>query len=103
MGIDYHSCAICDDAFPDVIDYGYCGNCEEVLCAHCRDEMGEKYGVFDEDHEKTDWFGENTPVHCDECITETYSVEERMDKLLLELSDEEREVLAEKLNGKGNA
>ena len=31
------------------------------------------------------------------------TIEEKLDQMLLALTDEEREVLAEKLNGKGNA
>ncbi|WEG18647.1 DUF1653 domain-containing protein [Alkalihalophilus pseudofirmus] len=67
MGIDYYSCEVCGDSFPDVIDYGYCSNCEEVLCGDCRDAMGQKYGVLGEDHEKADDFGEEAPEHCDSC------------------------------------
>jgi hypothetical protein len=67
MGIDYYSCVVCGEAFPDVIDYGHCGNCEETLCADCRDEMGEKYGVLGEEHEKADWYGEEAPNRCDAC------------------------------------
>jgi hypothetical protein len=67
MGIDYYSCEVCGEAFPDVIDYGHCGGCEEVLCGNCREEMGEKYGVLGEDHEKASWYGENAPNSCDSC------------------------------------
>lgn len=103
MSIDYYSCAVCGDAFPDVIDYGYCANCEETLCSHCRDEMGKTYGVLGEDHEKADIFGENAPKHCTECVADTFTIDEKMDRLLISLTDEEREVLAKKLSSKGNA
>jgi hypothetical protein len=75
MGIDYYSCEVCGEAFPDVIDYGHCGNCEEVLCADCRDEMGKKYGVLGEEHEKADIFGEDAPVCCDACNKPTVNKE----------------------------
>jgi hypothetical protein len=67
MGIDYYSCVVCGEAFPDVIDYGHCGKCEETLCGDCRDKMGEKYGVIGEEHEKASWYGEDAPNCCDEC------------------------------------
>jgi hypothetical protein len=67
MGIDYYSCVVCGEAFPDVIDYGHCGKCEETLCGDCRDEMGEKYGVLGEEHEKASWYGAEAPNCCDEC------------------------------------
>lgn len=103
MGIDYYSCTVCGEAFPDVVDYGSCGNCEETLCAHCRDRMVEEFGTIGEDHVNSDNYGEDAPRYCTECITETFSIEEKMDRLLSSLTDEEREVLADKLSGKGTA
>ena len=103
MGIDYYSCVVCGEAFPDVIDYGHCANCEETLCSDCRDEMGKTYGVLGEGHKDADNWGEDAPKYCIECISDTFTIGEKMDRLLLSLTDEEREVLAMKLNGKGNA
>lgn len=97
MSIDYYSCTICGEAFPDVVDYGHCGNCENVLCADCRDRMGEKYGVLGGEHENADDYGEDAPLHCNECISETYTIEEKIDRLLLSLNEEEKEILHKKL------
>lgn len=69
MGIDYYSCEICDKSFPDVVHYGHCGKCEEVLCGSCYDKMREKYGELGEEHERASWYGEESPNCCDSCNT----------------------------------
>lgn len=74
MGIDYYSCKLCGEAFPEVIHYGHCGNCEETLCGDCYDEMREKYGELGEDHEKASWYGEEAPNRCDECNKPTLDI-----------------------------
>lgn len=85
MGIDYYSCEVCRKAFPDVLDYGYCVSCDEVLCASCRDKMGKKYGIVgDHDLEKADIYGSNAPMCCDACYkaeTEEITIEELRKKL----------------------
>ena len=67
MGVDYYNCEICDEIFHDCGHYGYCGNCESIMCGHCYDEMAEKYGELGEEHINADDYGEEAPASCDKC------------------------------------
>lgn len=83
MGIDYLVCKSCGEAFPDVIDYGYCGNCKEVVCEYCKDKMIEKYGIADENSKFSDDYGEDNPVKCDSCVNPTVTISKgEYDRLL---------------------
>lgn len=68
MGIDYLVCTVCGEGFPDVMDHGFCGSCEETLCEYCFADMREKYGEIGEDHEQACNIGELAPNKCDECM-----------------------------------
>jgi len=70
MSIDYYNCDLCGEIFPDVIEYGYCTNCEEILCKKCKYEQIEKYGLVEEGTEMADYYGENNPAKCDLCSGE---------------------------------
>lgn len=63
-------CNNCGEAFPDVIDYGYCGSCEEAVCQYCKNELLEKYGEATEE-EFTFNYGEGNPQKCDKCVKPT--------------------------------
>lgn len=67
MSIDYLVCEVCGEGFPDVMEYGYCGNCEATLCEYCFADMQVKYGEIGEDHEQACNVGEFAPNKCDEC------------------------------------
>ncbi|WP_077297366.1 hypothetical protein [Virgibacillus pantothenticus] len=67
MGIDYLVCEVCGEGFPDVMEYGFCGNCEATLCEDCFADMQVKYGEIGEDHEQACNVGEFAPNKCDEC------------------------------------
>jgi hypothetical protein len=67
MGVDFYNCSVCNEIFSDAGYYGYCINCEGMLCGHCHDKMAEKHGYIGDDHEKASWYGEEAVNHCDTC------------------------------------
>jgi hypothetical protein len=67
MGVDFYNCSVCGDIFSDAGYYGYCINCEGMMCGHCHDKMAEKHGFIGENHEKASWYGEEAVNHCDAC------------------------------------
>lgn len=102
MGIDYYSCEICSEAFPDVVHYGHCGKCAATLCGHCFDRMREENGELGEEHEKANYYGEHAPNSCDSCngtvIDTTKFFEFLADKLGQSTEELEAEYRATLLN-----
>ena len=45
MSIDYEICSCCGEAFPDVMEYGYCARCGAIFCEGCMNV----YGLEDEE------------------------------------------------------
>ena len=66
MSVDWYPCHICGETFPDCGDYGYCGNCESMLCSPCRDAMVDKYGECTEERTIAG-YGEGCSAECDKC------------------------------------
>lgn len=67
MGVDWYACRICGETFPDCGDYGYCSECETILCSRCLDKQVEKYGHPPRGSKKEDWFGSYSADKCDLC------------------------------------
>ena len=42
FGIDYETCSVCGEAFPDVMTHIWCDECGSVFCEECIDEFGLK-------------------------------------------------------------
>lgn len=70
MGIDYYNCSICEEIFPDVISYGHCSNCDEILCESCMGEQVKKYGNPEERSDAAAMYGSHSPIKCDLCSGE---------------------------------
>jgi len=66
MGVDWYSCEICGDTFPDCGPHEYCGKCESAIGPCCMDEQFKKYGTS-EDQDAIDGYGETCLAECDEC------------------------------------
>jgi len=99
MSIDYFTCRLCLKAFPDVLEYGYCGNCEDVLCQDCLEEMQDKYGLVDEDSKACDYYGSSTPKYCIECDPEIVRDKDIVE-YFLDLSNSTREEVVNKIKMK---
>lgn len=83
MGIDYEVCKVCREAFPDVVDYGWCGTCEDSICERCNKKMIEKYGQVNEDSKFAQNYGEYNPVTCDRCENPSVTIsKEEYERLL---------------------
>ena len=77
MGVDFYTCAVCQDNFPDCGEYMRCGNCEEVFCGQ---ECGKPRCSADEceyDHGHGDVDG------CDDCSCVLCRKEKVTDSTLL--------------------
>lgn len=75
MGVDYYNCSVCEEIFSDAGYYGYCIECEGMMCGHCHDKMTKKYGQIGEDHEKVGWYGGDATNKCDACDKPTLNNE----------------------------
>lgn len=49
MGIDYLVCKSCGEAFPDVIDYGWCNGCGSNFCEECKRDLIDMDYKYDEE------------------------------------------------------
>ena len=65
MGVDYYNCSICGVIFNDCGSFGYCDNCENMLCDDCHEAQVEKYGEVGEKGENR--YGEGAAAKCDLC------------------------------------
>lgn len=67
MGVDWITCGICKENFPDCGLFGYCSYCETALCSTCHDKQVEKYGHPDPGSDAADNYGESSSAKCDLC------------------------------------
>lgn len=67
MGVDWYSCVICGETFPDCGTYYNCA-CGCKICSHCYGDQLEKYGTVDENSEDADNFGDEALKKCDDCV-----------------------------------
>lgn len=100
MGVDYYNCEICEEIFADAGYYGHCGKCESIMCGNCYDKMREKNGELGEDHERADWYGEDSPNCCDLCDGTKIDEGEFTEFLIKKIGKSREELLEEFRGGK---
>ena len=59
MGVDFYTCDVCGDNYPDCGPCGICTDCGANLCGNCTDEACEKHGISAD--------GESYPKKCQLC------------------------------------
>ena len=67
MGIDFYTCELCGDTFPDCGEYGTCAKCENDICINCYNEQNIKYGTVDKDSKEAKYFGDKALKECNSC------------------------------------
>lgn len=67
MGVDWLTCGICEDTFPDCGECYNCAGCEDDICTRCHDLQTDKYETVDEDSEEAEDWGESALKECDSC------------------------------------
>lgn len=95
MGIDYYNCELCGVIFADCGYWGYCGNCESMMCGDCYEVMAKKNGVLGEEHENAVDFGEDAPNCCDKCDGTILDEESFVDFLIAKLGKSREELVKE--------
>jgi hypothetical protein len=94
MGVDFYSCELCGEVFPDCGAYGHCTGCEATLCEGCRDKMVDKYGAYDEED---GCYSSYDPLFCNDChisvVHDKDIMEYLLRKLALSREDVEKSIL----------
>ena len=95
MGVDWITCDICGENFPDCGPCGYCSGCEANLCGTCHVEQVGKYGHPAEDSEAATDFGESAALKCDNCSGAIVHDAEVIDYLLAKVEMTRDQVVEE--------
>lgn len=77
MGVDFYTCAVCGDNFPDCGEFTRCGGCEEVFCGQecAQPKCSAKVCEYDNGHGEYDG--------CDGCSCVLCRKEKVTDAVLL--------------------
>ena len=103
MGVDWITCAICSENFPDCGPNGHCANCESWLCGSCHDEQVEKYGNPEEGSDEAANYGDSAAAKCDLCSGLIVQDDDVIEYLLAKAGMTKDQVVAEIKNQRGIA
>lgn len=70
MSVDWITCSICGNNFPDCGPHGRCSGCGSALCEECHKEQFDKYGGPEEGSWGADNYGTWSAAKCDKCSGE---------------------------------
>ncbi len=99
MGVDWITCEICSENFPDCGPHGWCANCGARLCEYCHEEQVETYGNVEEGSELSYEYGDSAAVKCDLCSGVIIQDDTIIDYLLNKVHMTKEEIIKEIKNG----
>jgi|TARA_Y100000310_G_scaffold127848_3_gene126993 hypothetical protein len=99
MGVDWLTCGICSENFPDCEEYYNCAKCENKVCKNCYDDQLSTYSKVEEDSDGANYFGEDALSECGSCTKSIIRDRDIVEYLLNKIGMTEEKVIEEmKLN-----